>query len=86
MPNFKSIRSVRKWIGPGEWGKMSPFTSLNIGDVFKLYNPGEDEPIRDNRGNEIFMALSDVYREKNNIPAIDVEGLAREPEKPITTQ
>ena len=85
MPNIKSFRSVRKWKGPGEWGRLVAFTSIKMGDVFKIYEQGEDEPVKDSEGNEIFLAVSDVYRSPGTELAVDVEGLAKEPDKPITT-
>lgn len=42
----------------GEWEDV-PFEALRQGDVFRLFDPGSTEPVKDVNGNDTFIADTD---------------------------
>lgn len=51
-----------------EWYKRA-FTDLKKGDVFKLFE-SDGKPVKDEKGQEVLFALSDVYKNPDGIDTI----------------
>ncbi len=56
-------------------GKEIDFSELQNRDFFRMFEPDNGEPVKDNKGRTIFRALSDAYVNKDGIYTIDSMGI-----------
>lgn len=55
----------------GVWEDIK-FEELNKGELFRMFEPDNNEPVKDEKGNTEFTATSEPYITKENVWAIDV--------------